>query len=434
MPAQARSREEKAAASLRALEANSILSPAFTALRQPDLPRPSPATSSQQAAASMDNAIRLSSEATLATVKDMMAANTAQLMAQLGPMFQSLHSNQQASRASEDERREHERRAEEATRSTEEHKAASDLHRALENSREQARVDSILPPTALHPEVEARPRGGAQRVGPRMELARRLMQGTGDLSAADVEHFNEVLLRGHQVSPPPISRTLPAARASVPPLSTWGVETAGQASRAAPALFGHLQQHGLAPPAPSEVLMRSMMSVFKAAGDKEAKKAADLTSFSEFVAFMGKAKVLTREYHDTDPDAYWAMDWHYKSVVHINCVDGWAAAGEYNRRVMEEWQDGFLDVDAMVMTEECRRGNVEGALHQRAYLLAIQHFGSTRKVRAGAAKTGSYQTLGTQARKKPTDTYCQYHALYFAATLDHSDATCRTAAAKKKKK
>lgn len=382
----------------------------------------------------MDDAIRMSSEATLATVKDMMAANTAQLMAQLGPMFQSLHSSQQASIAAAQERRGHEQREGAAARSAEEHKASSDLHRALEASREQARVDAILPPTTLRPDAEVRLRGGEQRVNARMDLARRLMQGTGDLSEDDIEKYNEVLLRSHQVSPTSLTRTLPAARAAVAPLSVWGVEAAGQASRVAPALFGHLQQHGLAPPAPSEVLMRSMMNVFKAAGDKEAKKAADLSSFQEFVAFMGKAKVLTREYHDTEPDSYWAMDWHYKSVVHINCVDGWPAAGEYNRRVMEEWQDGFLDVDSMVMTEECRRGNVEGALHQRAYLLAIQHFGSTRKVKAGVSKGGNYQTLGTKAREHPTDNYCQYHALYFAAGLKHSDSTCRTAASKKKKK
>jgi len=369
----------------------------------------------------------------LSVMKEMMRENTAQLVSSLGPMLAGLLETQQAIKDRENAQKVEDALDEAAAREAEEFKAHEDLRKALEQSREQARVDAVMPPSILRPDAEARPRGGAQRVDLRTAMAELLRANTGDLTEEEVTQFHSVLTRNAQVPPSPVVPVV------VAPLSVWGVEAAGRATRSAPALFSHLQEHGLAPPTASEEVLRSLMSVFKKAGDKEAKKAADISSFVEFVEFMRESKVRTREYHDIEPDAYWAMDWHFQSVVFIFCNDGWPAAGEYNRRVMKEWQDGYLDVDAMAMSEEHRRGNVEGALHQRAYLASLHQMGTTKAATA-SGKGVWVDRKGYESKRVPTDTYCDYHELHYAQGAKHSSTTCQakktsaSSAARAKKK
>lgn len=277
---------------------------------------------------------------------------------------------------------------------------------------EQARVNTVLPPRTLQPDAEARLRGGKARMPGRMDDFRRLMENTGDLSEDQILQLEGVLGRGHQVTPSPVSV----------PLSLWGVE-ASQAPRSAPALFQRLQQQGIAPMSDSEKAVRSVLSVFKLAGEKETKKESEVKTYDDFYDLILKSKCLTRDAHDKDPTSYWQMDWHFKSVHHLNSMYGWKVAGDYHTRVMTEWQDGDLVVDAMVDTEENRRGNIEGALHQRAFLVAMQlQRGSAAKARAvgGAQGSGS----GAATRQQSTDTLCSFCNWWFPAGKKHQTSNC----------
>ena len=97
---------------------------------------------------------------------------------------------------------------------------------------------------------------------------------------------------------------------------------------------------------------------------------------------------------------------------------------------MKEWAGGNLDLDAIVQAREFVRGDVEGALHLRAFMMAMQLAGSSHK-KGAAAKTG------TSKRQHPTDTWCKFHRLFYQEeaghTLDGSKGTCNAgnAAAKK---
>ena len=329
-------------------------------------------------------------------------------------------------KAAEDKQGQNNALDEAVARAAERDKEAADLRRGLEASREQARVDEAFPPRELHPDAEARLRGGAQRMDPRREMARRLLANTGDLTEADLLQYEAILARGHQVGHTPSFPSPPLPSPHVAPPSMWGAEEEEKAARSTPGLFARLQQNGLAPASPGEQAMKSIMQVFKAAGDKEAKKAAEITSFEAFVAFLTKARVLTREYFDSEPDAYWAMDWHFKSVTHIFCIDGWPAAGEYNRVVMKEWHEGFLDVEAMVTSEENRRGHVEGALHTRAHWLAVQRFGTKRTTGTGTKKGGErLGDYGSDKKRNPTDTWCAGHKKFYLVGSIHSTTSCR---------
>ena len=163
------------------------------------------------------------------------------------------------------------------------------------------------------------------------------------------------------------------------------------AERSAPELFAHLQREGLAAPSPGDAAAAAVHKVFKLAGEQEAKKATSVASYSEFVEFMRKAKVLTREAHESDPESYWQMRWHKESVEHLYTEWGWDTASIYHREVMTSWSEGFLDLPSMVDTEECRRGNVAGALHQRFFMCALQATGvkPKRKQAQHAQATGN---------------------------------------------
>jgi len=228
----------------RASSAASTQSPAYVA--RPDLPRPSPAAVSSVA---MHAAIDRGNAKTLEAMEAMLATSQQQMMASLGPMFKTLFDSQEATRVTADQRKAEDAEDERLTQAVEEFKAQEDLRKGLAQSREQARVDNVLPPSHLRPDAEARMRGGAQRINPRMDLAELLKDNTGDLTQAQVERLAAVLQRNSKVDlfPSP----------SVSPLSVWGGQRAGEATRSSPALFGHLQQHGLAPPAQSEVVVRS---------------------------------------------------------------------------------------------------------------------------------------------------------------------------------
>ena len=196
-------------------------------------------------------------------------------------------------------------------------------------------------------------------------------------------------------------------------MSAWGVSASARAERSAPSLFDHLQEQGLADPTPGEEAMLALKKAFKLSGDKESKKSAKVESFSGFVEFMRKAKVLTREAYETDPESFWHMHWHSQSVQHIYCEWGWETASEYHRKLMGAWQEGFLDLPSMVDMEECRRGDVEGALHQRFFGLALQTTGAKRKgAKAAAGKTGEGKNC----------TYCKSNGEY---AKGHTVGECR---------
>jgi hypothetical protein len=393
-------------------------------MRQPGLPRPSPggvslqvvsemmATSVQAQTASMQAMIEASSKATTASVLEQMA-----------PLLKLLHDGVRTNAQGEDARkveasldRAAAREAAEAAREAGEELELQSARQVLEAQQEQDRVNKALPPRSMRPDVEVRMRGGAQRAPSRTELARRLMESSGDLTAEELEEYAEVLQRGHQVpsthvpSPPVVS-----------PFSLGGVGAAGRASRSAPALFAHLQHQGLAPPTAGEEAMRAVAQVFKAMGEKESKKAAAVASYKDFAEFIRTSKVLTRDAHDADPTSYWQMHWHFQSVHHIFATSGWEVAGAYHALVMKDWQEGFLDIDAMVDTEECRRGDLGGALHQRFFLTA-QHNSKAKK--AGPTKA-AYPSHGTKEKAKPTDTWCAHCGGFFPVEKSHKTSTCR---------
>jgi hypothetical protein len=360
--------------------------------------------------------VQSSAQATALQVQSMVKASseatTAAILEQMAPLLALLHKgvlgNTSKAQSVEQDKLERSRlEHEEEKRRLDEGEEKLQVERS-----EQARVSALLPPRDLLPELGARLRGGAQRLPGRLEIIERLRQNTGDLTSSEVAELAETLAMGHKV----VSHSLPPPT-SAGGLSAWGVGAAAQASRSAPVLFGHLQEHGLAAPHPGEGALHAVTHLFKLAGEKEAKKASAVRSFKEFTEFFRKSKVTTRETQEGDPDSFWQMLWHFQSVTHLYTEYGWPVAGEYHARVFKHWQEGFLDLPSMVDTEECRRGDVEGALHQRSFMVAMQLKDGKRGV--GAGTTGSSSRVGSD------DTLCTFCALWFPRGQDHRTATCR---------
>jgi hypothetical protein len=271
---------------------------------------------------------------------------------------------------------------------------------SLEAMVEQARVNAVLPPRELVQDSDKRLRGGVERLAPRSQALARLCAAKG--ISADTEQALLVLLaQGSQVPPPP---PLP----SPPPLSLLGVAGTGVEDRSASSLFAHLQMEGLAPATAGGEALLAIQKVFKAAGEQESKKAATVASYSEFVEFLRKTKVLSRVAFEKDPDSFWQMLWHSQSVQHLYCNWGWETAGDYHKSVMKSWQEGFMDLPSMVETEECRRGDVAGALHQRFFSTALQATGAKPKV-AEKSKNKRNTIYCTFCKKKGNHTALACH-------------------------
>ena len=176
----------------------------------------------------------------------------------------------------------------------------------------------------------------------------------------------------------------------------------------------------MAPPTPGEAAVTAITQAFKLAGDKEAKKISSVKSFKEFIEFVHRSKVTSRAMFDQDPESYWHMRWHVESVTHVFTEHGWAVACEYHVRVLKSWAEGFLDLSALVDTEECRRGDVEGALHQRVFLVALQLKGKT-----GGASADKSGYTGKVQKVNVDDTYCNFCQKWYPASAGHESSTCR---------
>ena len=277
-----------------------------------------------------------------------------------------------------------------------------------------------MQPQVLHPDRDARLRGGLQRLPTREQYIQRLQTQTEQFSAQEKDDLVHLLTIGAQVSPP---------HEHVHPMSELGVGRVMVQSRAAPALFRRLQDENLAPPNAGEAMEMAASKIFRSMMVKAAKEAFTIKSFSEFNEFFRKARVVSHDNFDADPDSFWAMLWHTQSVTHIFCKHGWAVALQYHMDCMMQWKEGNLNPASFVETEAFRRGDHKGALHSENRLLAID---TVRE-----AKTGG-KTTGSPIQMTPDWTWCEHCQLFFPPTSNHRTGSCqksaRAAAAKKKKK
>jgi hypothetical protein len=282
--------------------------------------------------------------------------------------------------------------------------AARTLRLASEK-KELDEFESLLPSRDLAKDYEARLRGTQRNPARISEIQRTLLARKG-ITPDQFEHVRDMLEKGPQASSqPPLS--------SPSPFSLWGVEE--QVSRSEPSLFNKMVDSGLAPVPPGQAAEFAIRQIFKTAADKESKKSATVESWPEFCKFVRKLGVLTMATHEQDPASYWHVMWHEQSVKYLYVTYSWAVAGEYHRRIMEKWDRGFLDLPSQISSEEFRRGDVEGALHQQSFVVAMQ-------LKGGKAATSSREpsARGMRRKENTNDTLCEFHRLWYPASEGHS--------------
>lgn len=268
----------------------------------------------------------------------------------------------------------------------------------------------------LQPDRDARMRGGVERLPSRQAVIERLQQQTGDITDEEKGDLCDLLALGSQVQP---------THTHVHPYSAVGVGRVMARAQAAPPLFQRLQSRSIASPNLGEALEVSLSKMFRRMGEKEAKKAMTIKNFAEFTDFFRKAREVTKDTHDADPDSFWAMLWHTQSVTHLYCKHSWAVALQYHMLVMEQWKEGDLDPSSYVETEVFSRGDHLGALHNTNMLLAID---------AVRTATSGGRTTGNPIKMTPDWTWCEHCQLYFPPTSNHRTSSCRKKAAAEKGK
>jgi hypothetical protein len=341
-----------------------------------------------------------------AVFNTMMQQQMTGMLANLTPALQSLTSRIDAMQAGP-------KQAEEAAPQEQAAPAAQQELAAQEaQRREQERINNVLQPRDIAPKMGARPRGGAQRKEHRQAIIDRL--SSNELEEGERDQLFTLLDLGAQVVPPRIPDLCMSAP-SAPRERGWGEGGLEQADRASPALFNFLQDNLLAPASQGEGAARGIIQVFKTMAAKQAKEMGTVTSYKEFAERFRKSKCLSRVALEKDPDAYWQMQWLFHTVHHLFTVDGWGVAGVYYHLVVQRWDEGFLDVQHHVDSEEFRRGDYAGALDMRAWVEAKQP--------GSAGKHGV--SSGTKTRQNKTDTWCNKCKRYFTVEKKHETTTCR---------
>ena len=266
---------------------------------------------------------------------------------------------------------------------------------------EQKSLETALPSATVAPDAAFRPRGGEERKVLRVEELKRSGLGRGALTEDQFARFEQALALGSQVSPSP---------------SGAGVTGVGVGPRSAANLFSMFQKEGLAEVEGPAAAQKMVLDVFKAHAKKEAKKATKPSSYKEFYESIVKMGKLTRESMESDPDSYWQVLWLKDSVEWLSIKYGWTVAQEYYERVTELWAKGFIDLNAHVDTEDCRRGYVEGALHLPSYQAALRFW--TPATSSSSARGAQH---GSRTRVNPDDTWCGWktHKKYYPKSKNH---------------
>jgi hypothetical protein len=155
--------------------------------------------------------------------------------------------------------------------------------------------------------------------------------------------------------------------------------------------------------------------------EKSLKTAATPSSYFDFVVGWRKVGLLSRQVHDSNPEYFWQMYWHHQSVEYVYTRHGWPVAAEYHRQVMELWSQDFLDPSSRVDDYEFSRGNVQGALHQASYLLAVNKLGGKGSLGGGnGSGKGGGGVPGTASKASADDTFCAEHQLWYPKSAGHA--------------
>jgi hypothetical protein len=282
----------------------------------------------------------------------------------------------------------------------------------------------LLPPRSLDKQQDARLMGGAARIPSRLAAVGRSFLDTNEIEQSEFAKLGQGLNMGSQV---------PHTSTRIASLVGWGV---GSESQSSP-LLSALQQGGLArrDGSGAEALLGGIFSELQSRATKDTEKAVQpaIKDFAAFYSKLMKLKVLAPALVYTDPQAYWAMDRHLKSVLLVTTQHGWPVAADYHMREMQLWASGHHDTTLYTESPEYQSGHFEAALSRDSLYMALLTVtdrpkapnANLRGERKTTTRSASYTPNGTVDKVNATDTYCGHHKLYYAVALNHSDATCR---------
>jgi hypothetical protein len=277
--------------------------------------------------------------------------------------------------------------------------------------------EDLLPARNLDQQQDARLVGGKARIPARLAAVGRSFLEKKEIGPSEFAKFGQGLNMGSQV---PHAPTLAS-------MVGWGLEAESQSSP----LIAALQHGGLARREGSgaEALLGGIFSDLqnRAKKDNEAAVQPAIKDFKAFVDKLMKLNLLAPALAYTDPQSYWTMDRHFKSVVLVMTQHGWPVAAEYHTREMKMWASGHHDTTLYTDSPEYQSGHFEAAISRDSlYMALLTSMTSGAKAASGSSRSErSYTPNGTTNKANATDTYCEHHKLHYAAKLNHSSATCR---------
>ena len=271
------------------------------------------------------------------------------------------------------------------------------------------------PPPGLPAVPALPPRGPApsgpekRMVGGQARLASRVasMERSGDLEEAELREFASGLELGAKVSPRTRARFLRGTR-----------------THAGSVVTDMLMSEGLLPPGgghggmmvAKEDFLDSMGQAMTERKNVR-RKVADkpFPTFNKLFLKFSDMGFFSRDFHVSDPEEYWSMDWHFKCLTWMDRKHGWKVAGDYHARVMTRWNR--FDHAAYADSIDSRAGDWEQACQRDIYLAVLLD----PDVKSSRARSSA----GTLERVNDDDTYCEHHKRWFPREDNHHSHNCR---------
>lgn len=181
-------------------------------------------------------------------------------------------------------------------------------------------------------------------------------------------------------------------------------------------LFRSFQADGVAPRTGTSLAEATFdqlnKAIVQAGKDSTLQK---VTSWSEFAEFYRKRKLLSPTTLANTPERYMFCLWLFQGVSYIHCSSSWTKAQAYLRHVVDQWDEGFLNITAILDNPDFLRGDVEGSLNTKAVMAQTLGFVKPTAGTAKAKRTGQ----GFATSQNPSDRYCAWHKMYYAQAAKH---------------
>jgi hypothetical protein len=280
---------------------------------------------------------------------------------------------------------------------------AAQLSASLEQVKASGSVPAGLLPFAevQEPNDGQRPRGGADRLGPRVDWLQR-GPGMSDMTREDMKTTLAAFALSSKVHPAHNSHA-----------HAWA---------GAPSASGdYLASMGAMPWASEQQQMMASLATVMADKKTKDQKVQSFASQAKWLEWVLKSRLLTSALQHESPAVYWEYNWHWCVMLALTAKHGWAMANEYNLFTMSRWCEPSFDKSEYMNSSSFITGDFEAAIYPLAFMSSMHLSTLNTSSGKGVPTVAEKKKRGapTLTKVNPTDTHCDHCDRWFLVGGKH---------------